>query len=99
MVTIAAATYASAVLTSSLFAVYAILVPSIGILIISLVMLKGGFGKATAYAGLGAGILGIIAVVGPVFVSALGIFAVPSSIFTTVWILLAGCRLSQLGQG
>ena len=96
---IAAASYASAVLNSSLFAVYAILVPALGILVISLVMREGVFNKATAYAGLGAGVLGIIAVVGPFFVSTLGIFAVFSSILTTVWVLLAGYRLYRLGRG
>jgi len=96
---IAAASYAASVLNSSLFAVYAILVPSLGILVISLVMREGVFNKATAYAGLGAGILGIIAVVGPFFVSALGLFAVFSSVLTTVWVLLAGYRLYRLGRG
>ena len=85
-----------AVLNSSLFAVYAILVPSVGILIIGLIMLRGPFNKASAYSALGAGILGIIAVVGPIFLSALGLFAIFSSVLTTVWVLLAGYRLLRL---
>src|SRR5262249_58589591 len=56
---VAAANYASAVLTSSLEAVYSILVLSLGILMVGLVMLKGNFGKSTAYVGVVTGILGI----------------------------------------
>ena len=87
---------ALAVLNSGLFAVYAILVPSVGILIIGLIMLRGPFNKATAYSALGAGILGIIAVVGLIFLSALGLFAIFSSVLTTVWVLFAGYRLLRL---
>ncbi|MBI5877935.1 MAG: hypothetical protein HZB53_09805 [Chloroflexi bacterium] len=95
-VIVAAATYAWSVLNSSLFAVYAILVPSLGILIIGLAMLKGVFNKATAYSGLATGILGIVAVVGPFVISALGAIAIIASVFTTVWVLLAGVSLCQL---
>lgn len=94
---VAAASYASAVLAFEV-SVYAILVPSLGILIIGLVMLKGTFSKVTAYSGVGSGILGIVSVVGPFFMSALGVVAVFSSVLTTVWVLLLGYRLYRLGQ-
>ena len=68
MTFVAAANYSFGVLSSSLFAVYAILVPALRILIIGLVMLKGTFSKITAYLGVVTGILGIISVVGPVLV-------------------------------
>lgn len=93
---VAAATYASAVLTSSLFAVYAILVPSLGILIIGLLMLRGAFNKITAYSGIASGILGIVAVVGPFILSVLGAAAILASVLTTVWVLLVGVRLYTL---
>jgi hypothetical protein len=93
---ISAATYACAVLTSTLFAVYAILVPSLGILIIGLVMLKGAFSKLTAYAGLAAGIAGLVAVVGPFMLRPLGASAIAASVLTSVWILLVGVRLCRL---
>lgn len=93
---VAAATYASTVLNSSLFAVYAILVPSVGILLISIVMLKGTFNKATAYAGITTGVLGAIAVVGPIVVSALGTASIIASVLTLIWVILAGVRLCQL---
>src|SRR2546425_5483095 len=46
-------------LESTLLGVYAILVPGVGILITSVVMLRGIFSKTTAYLGLVAGILAI----------------------------------------
>lgn len=97
-VVVAAANYPSAVLESSLLGVYAILVPAVGILTTSLVMLKGIFSKTTAYLGLGAGVLGIVAVAGPVFVRALGAAVIVSSVLTTAWVLFVGNRLYRLGQ-
>ncbi len=95
---VAAAHYPSAVLTSSVVGVYAILVPSLGSLIIGLVMLKGPFGKLTAYLAVISGILGIVSVVGPYFVRALGLAIVIGSALTTVWVLLVGYRLYRLGH-
>jgi hypothetical protein len=94
----AAANYASAVLSSSLFAVYVILVPSIGILITGLVMLGGTFSKATAYLGVLTGILGIVSVVGPIFISALGRTVIITSILTTIWLFFVGNRLIRLSK-
>jgi hypothetical protein len=95
---VAAATYASAVLASSLEAVYSILVLSLGILMIGLVMLKGIFSKSTAYVGVVTGILGIVSVVGPFFVSTLSVTIIITSVLTTVWVLLVGYRLYRLGK-
>ena len=97
-VVVAAATYPSVVLESSLLGVYIILVPSIGILMTGLVMLKGIFNKSTAYIGLATGILGIVSVVGPFFVTSLGVTIIIASVLTTIWVLLAGYRLYRLGQ-
>jgi hypothetical protein len=94
---VAAANYASAVLTSSLEAVYSILILSLGILLVGLVMLKGMFGKSTAYLGVLTGIVGIVAAVGPFFVSALSVTIIVVSVLTTAWILLVGFRLYRLG--
>jgi hypothetical protein len=94
---VAAATYADAVLPYSL-AVYSILVLSVGILVIGLVMPKSSFGKTTAYVGVATGGLGIISVVGPFLVSALGAAIILTSVLTTAWVLLVGYRLYRLGQ-
>jgi hypothetical protein len=94
---VAAADYASAVLTSTLEGVYSILVLSLGILIVGVVMLKSIiFSKTTAYLGLGTGILGIISVAGPFVLSTLGVAVIIASVLTTVWVLFVGFRLYRL---
>jgi hypothetical protein len=95
---VAAATYPSAVLDSALLAVYIILVPAVGFLLTGLVMLKGIFSKSTAYLGLVSGILGIVSVVGPFFVSSLSVAIIIASALSTVWVLFVGYRLYRLGQ-
>jgi len=97
-VIVTAAHYPAAVLNSSLIGVYAILIPSLGNLIIGLVMLKGDFSKLTAYLAVISGILGVIAVVGPHFARVLGLTIVIGSVLTTVWVFLAGYRLYRLGR-
>jgi len=89
---VAAASYASAVLTSPLERVYAIVILSSGILVIGLVMLKGVFRKTTAYLGLLTGVLGIVSLAG------LGVTIIANALCATVWILLVGYRLYQLGR-
>jgi hypothetical protein len=93
-----AANYAYGVLSSNLFAVYAILVPALGISIIGLVMLKGTFSKVASYLGIVTGILGIISVVGPFFFTALSMIAIITSVFTTVWVLFVGVQLLKISQ-
>lgn len=95
---VSAANGPSGVLTSGFFGVYAILVPSVGILMIGLVRLKGTFSRRTAYVGVLTGTAGIVAVVGPQFWSPLGAAAILSSVLTTVWVLFVGYRLFRLGQ-
>ena len=56
----AAAAYPSAMLVSPLSGMYAILIPSLGVLFAGLVMLKGVFNKATAYVALAVGLTGIL---------------------------------------
>jgi len=94
---IAAAEYPSVVVESNLLFFYNTLVLGVGILITGFVMLKGAFSKSTACLGLATGILGIISVVGPVFVSALSVTIIVTSILTTVWLLFVGYRLCKLG--
>jgi hypothetical protein len=97
-VVIAAATYPSAVLESSLLFVYNSLTLALGILMTGFVMLKGIFSKSTAYVGLATGIFGMIAVVGSFFVSALGAIIILASVFTTIWLFFVGYRLYDLSQ-
>ncbi len=88
---VAAAGHAAAVLASPLLRVYAIVIPSFGILLIGFVMLKGPFGRITAYLGLIVGVLGIASIAG------LGVTIIANALATTVWGLLVGYRLYRLG--
>ena len=90
---VAAATYPASVLGSSLFGVYAILVPALGILGIGLVMRKANFSRSAAYVGVFTGGLGIISVAGPFAWEQLGALAIPTSVLTTVWVFIAGYKL------
>jgi hypothetical protein len=94
---VAAASYAAAVLDSSLFAAYAILVPGLGILALGLVM-RGTFGRVTSWVAILTGIGAIVSVVGALLWSPLGTVAIFTSILTTVWVFLVGYRLVRLGQ-
>jgi len=77
--------------------VYSSVVSSIGILITSLVMLKGIFSKATAYVGIATSIAGFVYAIS-VFVPALGIFIAVALLVGGIWGLLAGSRLYRLGK-
>ena len=86
------------VLESSLLFVYNTLVLAVGILLTGWVMLNGIFRKSIAYLGLATGILGIVSVVGPFFVSALRVTIILTSVLTTVWVLFVGQSLYRLGR-
>ncbi len=91
---VAAANYASAVLTSHTEVFYSIVDLSVAILMIGFVMLrgKGIFSKTTAYLGLGAGFFGIVSIVG------FFVITIINAVLTTVWVLFVGYRLFRLGQ-
>jgi hypothetical protein len=89
---LAAANYGSAVLTSRLEIVYAIVTLSSGILVIGFVMLRGIFHKVTAYLGLATGILGIAAL------TRLSLVIIGNALCATAWLFLVGYRLNQLAQ-
>jgi len=95
---VAAASYAMGILNSTLLGVYMIVIPALGTLLIGLVMRKGIFSKTTAYLGVATGILGVVSVVGPLFVSALSPTIMLTALFSTVWFFLVGYRLYKLGQ-
>ena len=76
---------------------YSILIPSLGTLFVSLVMLKGVYSKRTAYLGLAVGFTGIIALADP-FVGAWGKVHIVNALLATIWFLLVGWRLYKLAQ-
>ena len=87
---LAAAEYASAVIASRLERVYAILILSLGILMIGLVMLKAAFARIAGYLGVGTGLLGIAALTGS------GVFIILNAVSATIWILYSGFQLLRL---
>ena len=95
---VAAASYPSVVLESSLLFVYNSLTLAVGILMTGFVMLKGVFSRSTAYLGVVTGILGVVAVAGPLLISSLSVTIIIASILTTVWVILVGYRLYRFSQ-
>jgi hypothetical protein len=89
---LAAANYGSAVLTSPLEVVYAIVTLSSGILIIGFVMVRGVFDKTTAYLALATGVLGVASLTGLSFV------IIGNALFATAWLFGVGYRLCRLAQ-
>jgi hypothetical protein len=92
-VLIGAASYATAILESSLLAIYIILVPGLGVLVIGLVMLRSAFGRAAGYLGVATGLAGIVAVVGALVYEPLGTMAILAAVLTLIWFLVVGLRL------
>jgi hypothetical protein len=89
---VAAADYASAMLMSRLEIVYAIVTLSFGILLTGLVMLRGPFGKITAYLGVATGILGIVSLAGT------SLTIIGNAVFATAWLLAVGYRLHRIAR-
>ena len=89
---VAAANYASAILSCPLEIVYAIVTLSSGILVIGFVMLRGPFSKIAAYLGLATGLLGITSLTG------LSLIIIGNALFATAWLFFVGHRLYRLAQ-
>jgi hypothetical protein len=87
-------------ITSVSATVYGSIIYAIGPLIMSLVMLKGVFSKATAYVGIVASIAALAygATVFVPYSSSLGILLAIAFVLFGVWLLLAGSRLYRLGK-
>jgi len=94
---LAGAAYASAVLDSPVAGAGAIVMPSFGILLAGLVMLRGVFNKPTAYLGLAAGVTAI-AFMGSYVVEALSPLRIVNAVLVMVWYALVGVRLYALGR-
>jgi hypothetical protein len=93
-----AAEYASAVINSPVLGLYAVLVPAMGILIASVVMLRGTLSRVGAYLGVLTGVAGVVTILGRDFVPALAAGIILTSLLTTAWALVVGFRLFRLGR-
>ena len=95
---VTAANYAATVSGSTLAGVYTIVLPALGMLLASLVMLRGVFGRGAAYAGVLSGVLGIVSVAGGLFAEELGKAVIIASIFSLAWYSIVGYWLYRLGR-
>jgi hypothetical protein len=89
---VAAANYGSAMLTSPLEVVYAIVTLSFGILVTGVVMLRGVFDKTTAWLALATGVFGFASLTG------LSPAIIGNALLATVWLFFVGYRLYRLAQ-
>jgi hypothetical protein len=97
-IVIAAAGYPSAITDSPLLGIYIVFIPAVGFLLASLVMRKGAFNKAVAYMGVVAGISGILAGIGPIFLGALDTVQYINAGLAMIWFFFVGLKLNKLGQ-
>jgi len=95
---VAAAGYPSAIIDSPLSGIYAILFPGVGELLASLVIRKGIFSKTLAYMGMIAGVCGILAGIGPIFISELETAQYINASLAMIWFFFVGVKLYKLGQ-
>ena len=89
---LAAAEYAASIYATPLLTFYIIVIPSVGVLLASIAMIKGRFGKASAWTGVITGLFGLLSLTGffpLVMANALG---------ATLWFFLVGVRLLRLGR-
>lgn len=89
---VAAAGYPAAVIASPLALVYAIGTLSFAILLIGVVMLRGGFGKVAAWIGILTGVLGIAAVAG------VSMAVILNAVFATLWLVVVGAKLIRTAR-
>ena len=95
---VAAAGYPSAIVDSPLSGIYAILFPGLGELLASLVMRKGIFNKTLAYMGVITGVCGILAGIGPIFISELETAQYINASLAMIWFFFVGFKLYKLSQ-
>lgn len=95
---VAAAGYPSAIVDSPLGGIYVILIPALGLLFSSLAMHKGIFSKTLAYMGVIAGVCGILAGIGPIFIRELETAQYINASLAMIWFFFVGLRLNKLGQ-
>ena len=95
---VAAAGYPSAISDSPLLGIYIIFFPALGLLLASLVMRRGIFHKALAYLGVIAGIFGLLAGIGPIFISELETAQKVNAGLAMIWFFLVGFKLYRLSR-
>ncbi len=89
---LAAAEYAASIYATPLLTFCIIVIPSLGVLLASVTMMKAGFGRASAWTGVISGAFGILSLTG--FFP----FVMANALGTTLWFFLVGARFLRLGR-
>jgi len=89
---LAAAEYASSIYATPLLTFYIIVIPSVGVLLASITMMKARFGKPSAWTGVIVGVFGLLSLTG--FFP----FVMANALGATLWFFLVGTRLLRLGR-
>jgi len=95
---VAVAGYPSAIIDSPLSGIYTILFPGLSEFLASLGMRKGIFSKTLSYMGMIAGACGILAGIGPIFISDLETFQYINASLAMIWFYFTGLKLNKLAQ-
>lgn len=95
---VASAAFPSAILESPLAGFGAILVPSLGIFLAGIAMLRGVFGKTAVYLAMAAGVTAFAFMLTYVF-ETLPSLRVVNALIVTIWYLIVGIRLYGLSRG
>ena len=91
--------YASSVFQTPVNAFYSIFIPSIAVILASIVMLKSEiFGKVASYTGLFSGTLNAFSVIGGFFNSTLALLVRPGSVLALIWFFAVGVKFLKLGR-
>lgn len=89
---LAAAEYAASIYATQLLTFYIIVIPSLGVLLASIAMIRARFGKASAWTGVISAIFGLFSLTG--FFP----FIIANALGATLWFLLVGARLRRLAR-
>ncbi len=95
----ATAEYPTLIIESSLLFFYNSLSLALGILGVGIVMRRGVFGRGIAWVGITVGILGVVSVVGSLFVAGSSVGIVLTSVLMILWTFLLGLKLRKLAHG
>jgi len=91
--------YASSVFQTPVNGFYTIFIPSIAVILFSIVMLKSAkFSKVVSYVGLLSGILNAFSVIGGLFSSTLELIVIPGSVLALIWKFAVGVKFLKLAR-
>jgi len=91
--------YASTVFQTPVNGFYTIFVPSIAVILFSIVMLKSAkFSRIASYIGISSGALNAFSVIGGLFSSTLGLLVIPGSVLALVWKFAVGIKFLKVGR-